>query len=45
MPFEAKCFVKRLNLGLRAFAAGPPSTPNSVNLKKNMLALYHDNIT
>jgi len=42
MPFEAKCFVKRLNLGLRALAAGPPSAPNSVNLRKtwHISALY-----
>lgn len=28
------CFVKRLNFGLRAFAAGPPLTPNSINLTR-----------
>jgi hypothetical protein len=26
------CLTKRLNLGLRDFAAGPPSDPNSLNL-------------
>jgi hypothetical protein len=26
-------FTNTLNLGLRAFAAGPPSVPNSLNLQ------------
>lgn len=29
---EETCFIERSNFGLRAFAAGPPSTPNSLNL-------------
>lgn len=31
---ELMCLVKTVNLGLRAFAAGPPSVPNSLNLQK-----------
>lgn len=29
---EETCFIEMSNFGSRAFAADPPSTPNSVNL-------------
>jgi hypothetical protein len=30
--FLDTCLIKRLNFGFKAFAAGPPSFPNSMNL-------------
>lgn len=33
---ECTWFVNTLNFGLRAFPAGPPSIPNSLNLEKVM---------
>lgn len=32
--YDATCFDKALNFGRKALAAGPPSTPNSLNLYK-----------